>query len=184
MLRRLRARHPGLVLELALSNSSANLTEQEADLAVRMHRPSGDALVARKLGEVTLGLFAHRDYLDARGVPADLADLASHDMVGPDRSIPDRRLAEAVLPVQVLDRMVLRTDSHPAQPAAARAGLGVAAVQRPVALADPDLQPVLPDLVVANLPLWLVAHRDLVGVPRVRAVFDHLAEELGRYTRR
>lgn len=183
MLARLRVRHPGLVLEVAASNSSADLTRQEADLALRMHRPSGEALVARKLGEVALGFFAHRDYLAARGMPNELADLTSHDLIGSDRSTSDRRLAEAVLPAPVLARIVLRTDSHPGQLAAARAGLGIAVVQRPAGLVDPTLRPVLPELVLARLPLWLVAHRNLLDVPRVRAVFDHLAEDMGRYVR-
>ena len=41
----------------------------------------------------------------------------------------------------------------------------------------------LPDLVVGPLPLWLVTHRDLRHVPRVRAALDHLAEALGRYVK-
>ncbi|WP_207101487.1 LysR family transcriptional regulator [Paracoccus shandongensis] len=183
MLARLRTRHSSLVLEVAASNSSADLTRQEADLALRMHRPTGEALVARKLGEVALGFFAHRDYLAARGVPQELADLAFHDLIGPDRSASDRRLAEAVLPAPVLARIVLRTDSHPGQLAAARAGLGIAVVQRPVGLADPNLRSVLPELVLAHLPLWLVTHRDLLDIPRVRAVFDHLAKDIGQYVR-
>ena len=71
----------------------------------------------------------------------------------------------------------------PGQLAAARADLGIAVVQRPVGLADPGLAPVLPDLLVASLPMWLVAPRDLVDVPRVRAAFDHLAEEFGHYVK-
>lgn len=183
MLARLRARHPELVLEVAPSNAPAKLTEQEADLAVRTYRPSGDMLVARKLGDVALRLFAHRDYLADRGTPKTLSDLVRHDMIGPDRSPLDLRLAQTALPPDVLNRVVVRTDSHPAQLALARAGLGIAVVQRPVGLADPRLVPVLPDLAVASLPLWLVAHQDVVDVPRVRAVFDHLAEEIGRYAR-
>ncbi|MTE01930.1 LysR family transcriptional regulator [Paracoccus sp. YIM 132242] len=183
MLARLRLRHPGLALEVAASNAPTDLTRQEADLALRTYRPGGEALVGRKLGEVALGLFAHRDYLAARGVPGELADLAAHDLIGPDRSASDRRLAEAALPAPALARFVLRTDSHPGQLAAARAGLGIAVVQRPVGLADPDLRPVLPDLVLARLPLWLVAHRDLLAVPRVRACFDHLAREVAGYGR-
>ena len=183
LLLELRRRHPGLAIELAISNASANLAEQEADVAVRMHPPSQDTLVGRKLGEVALGLFAHRDYLARRGVPLSIDELALHDVVGPDRSGPDRLLAEQVLPAAALGRVVLRTDSHPAQLALARAGLGVAVVQRPVGLADPRLLPVLPDLVVATLPIWLVTHRSLRALPRVRATLDHLAAALTRYAR-
>lgn len=182
MLARLHARHPGLAAEVVLSNAPANLSEQEADIAVRMHAPAHDTLVQRKVGEVALGFFAHRDYRAARGAPEDLAGLAGHDLIAPDRSQADRRIEAAVLPAGV--RVVLRTDSHPAQCAAARAGLGIAVVQRPVGLADPRLLPVLPDLVVGTLAIFLVMHRDLRDVPRVRAAFDHLAQEFARYTRR
>ena len=130
VLARLRARHPELVLEVAPSNAPAKLTEQEADLAVRTYRPSGDMLVARKLGDVALRLFAHRDYLADRGTPKTLSDLVRHDMIGPDRSPLDLRLAQTALPPDVLNRVVVRTDSHPAQLALARAGLGIAVVQR------------------------------------------------------
>ncbi len=183
MLARLRARHPGLVVELDLSDASANLAEQEADLAVRMHPPRQDTLVARKLGEVRLGLFAHRDYLAARGTPETLDDFAAHDVIGPDRATPDWRLAETILPPVVLDRIVVRTGSHPAQLACARAGLGIVVVQRPVGLADPRLAPVLPGFELAALPLWLVTHRSLRALPRVRATLDHLAQEIARYAK-
>lgn len=183
MLARLRARHAGLAVEVALSNAAANLTEQEADIALRMHAPAQDTLIQRKVGEVALGFFASRDYLAARGMPADLAGLAQHDLIGPDRSQADLRIARAMLPASVLARVVVRTDSHPAVLAAARAGLGVAVVQRPAGLADPLLAPVLPDLALGSLPIWVVTHRDLRDVPRVRAAFDHLVDEFTTYTR-
>ena len=183
MLARLRGRHPGLVVELELTNTSVNLAEQEADVAVRTHEPAGDTLVARKIGEVALGLFAHRDYLDARGVPATLDDLRDHDLIGSDRTAADLRLMQALLPAAALAQMRLRTDSHPAQLALARAGAGIAVAQRPVVSRDPQLAAVLPDLVVGQLPLWLVTHRDLRHVPRVRATLDHLAEALGEYVK-
>lgn len=181
MLARLRALYPDLSVELVLSNETTNLAEQEADVAVRMRPPAQDTVVARNVGAVALGFFAHRDYVAQRGRPEALGDLAAHDLIGPDRAQADRQLAEALLPAPVLARFVVRTDSHPAQLAAARAGLGVAVVQRPVGLADPSLVHLLPEIVVATLPFWVVTHRDLRSVPRVRATLDHLAREFARY---
>lgn len=183
MLRALRERHPGLVIEVELSDAAANLPEQEADIAVRMHPPRQEALVVRRVGEIPLGLFAHRDYVARRGLPGTPEDLGAHDMIGPDRSPADHRLAQAALPPAALGRMMVRLDSHPAQLAAVRAGLGIAVVQRPVGRADPDLVPVLPDLPLPALPVWLVAHRDLRALPRVRATLDHLAAAFAQYVR-
>ena len=77
-------------------------------------------------------------------------------------------------------RSSLRFDSDLAQLAAVRAGLGIGVAQVPIAARDSNLRRVVPGL---TLPLetWVVMHEDLRGVPRIRLVFDHLAEHLGRY---
>lgn len=181
MLAGLRAKHPGLTIEVALSNASVNIAEQEADIAVRMHAPAQDSLVARKVGDIALALFAHRDYVAARGQPATVDGLVVHDLIGPDRSTQDLRSAAAVFPPAVLARMVIRTDSHPAQLAAARAGLGIAVVHRALGLADTRLVRVLPEFVPLTLPVWVVVHRNLKREPRVRAAFDHLVACFAQY---
>lgn len=175
MLAQLRAQHPGLLIELVLSNALADLVEQEVDVAVRINQPRQEALVAKKVASIPLGLFAHADYLTRRGHPVTPEDLADHDLIGPDRSPADLAFVASRFHGLDRDRFVVRTDSHPAQLAAARAGLGLALVQRPVGLADPMLHPVLPDLAFGNLDTWIVTHENLRELPRVRAVFDCLA---------
>ena len=174
----LRARHPGLVVELSLSNVPVDLLGQEADVAVRMTEPSQGAIVARKVAPIALGFFAHRDYAARRGLPASLADLSGHDLIGPDRSAADLDLAARIDPILARERFVLRTDSHPAQLAAARAGMGIAVAQVPVGAADPGLVRILPDLELGRLSVWVTMHEDLRALPRVRTLFDHLVATL------
>lgn len=181
MLASLKLRHSELCIEVELSNASANVSEQAADIAVRMFSPSQEALVAKKVGGIALGLFAHRDYLARRGVPSSMDDLCHHDLIGPDRSVQDRRYVEGWLPPALAARITVRTDSHPAQLALARAGLGIAVVHRALGLADPRLVHVLPHWVIDTLPVWLVKHRDLRQEPRVRVAFDHLALQFADY---
>jgi DNA-binding transcriptional LysR family regulator len=64
----------------------------------------------------------------------------------------------------------------------ARAGLGIAVVQKPIGRSDPKLQAVLPDVTLASIETWIVTHENLRHVPRVRAVFDHLVEAFLAYT--
>lgn len=183
MLAGLRATHPAIHVELVLSNVPADLLSQEVDVAVRMIAPAQGALVARKVAAIPLGLFAAPAYLERRGTPRTPGDLALHDLIGPDRNRSDLALAERFGPLFRRDRLVLRTDSHPAQLAAARAGLGIAVAQVPVGQRDPCLRHVLPDLVIATLDTWIVTHEDLRRVPRVRAVFDLLAAAFARIGR-
>ncbi|TMV59549.1 LysR family transcriptional regulator, partial [Thioclava sp. BHET1] len=76
-----------------------------------------------------------------------------------------------------------RTDSHPAQLAAARAGMGIAVVQNAIAARDPDLVQVLADIEMPRLDTWIVTHENLRRLPRIAAVFDHLVAEFDVYGR-
>ena len=178
ILARLHARHPGLRLELSLSNRSANLLEREADIALRNVEPVQQALVIRKLPSVPLGFVAHPAYLASRGVPQTIEDLGSHSMIGPDRTAAEVARFSTFLPALPPARLALRTDSHPAQLAAATAGLGIAVAQVPVATTR-GLVRVLPEITVGTIDTWIVTHEDLRHVPRIRAVLDHLAAALG-----
>jgi len=180
MLARLRDAFPAIRIELVLSNAPADLISQEVDIAVRMIAPAQGALVAKKAAAIPLGLYASVDYLDRRGMPQAPDDLAGHDLIGPDRNRSDLALAERFGGVFRRDRLVVRTDSHPAQIAAARAGLGIAVIQIPVGERDPRLRRVLPGLVIATLDTWIVAHENLRRVPRIGAVFDTLVAAFAR----
>jgi DNA-binding transcriptional LysR family regulator len=183
MLARLREAHPGVRIELSLSNAQADLLAQEVDLAVRTVAPKQAALVARKVAAIPLGLFAARSYVARRGAPDSLAALADHDLIGPDRNRIDLAFAAQIGGGFLRERLVLRTDSHPAQLAAARAGVGIAVAQVPVGARDPGLVRLLPEIDIAVLETWIVTHENLAKVPRVRAVFDSLVESFAAMPR-
>jgi DNA-binding transcriptional LysR family regulator len=172
--------HPGVAVELSLDNQQQDLLRGAADIAVRMVRPTQDALVARRLADTHLGLYAHRRYLEAEGVPATLQDLKGHAVVGFDRETPFLRALMQRLPLS-RDDFALRADNDLAQLAAIRAGCGVGFIQHGVARRDPDLVPLCPGQIGFDLPVWLVMHEDLRATPRMRAMFDHLAEGLAAF---
>ena len=175
------AQHPGIVLELALTNRAENLTRRDADIAVRMMRPTQDALVARRIGRVGIGLFAHRDYLAARGTPRSQADLAGHSLIGFDRDDIGVRSLGMSGPALGREMFAFRADSDAAQFAALRAGFGIGGAQIPLAAREPALVAVLPGRIEFGLEMWLVMHEDLRASHRVRLVFDHLAAGLAAY---
>ncbi|MBC9208990.1 LysR family transcriptional regulator [Roseomonas aerophila] len=183
ILARLRARHPQLTIELSLSNSVDDLLQRQADIAVRMVRPVQQALLARRIGCIPLGLHAHRDYLARRGVPASMEALGRHDLIGFDLETPPIRALVARYSQLARTAFALRTDSDIAQLSAIRAGFGVGVCQVPIAAAAPDLVRVLEAEFQVELEVWVVMHEDLRGNARCRAVFDALAEGLAPLTR-
>ncbi|MFY8113116.1 MAG: LysR family transcriptional regulator [Rhabdaerophilum sp.] len=177
----LRGRYPGIILELALNNRTDDLLRRDADIAVRMTRPKQDGLVARRLGTVPLGLYAHRAYLDRYGLPESVDDLARHHVIGFDRDDHSARaVAAGTLPIS-RDLFSFRVDSDVAQIMALRAGLGIGMIQKAMAKADPALVPVLPDRVAIELECWLAVHEDQKDAAPIRALFDGLAEGLLRW---
>ena len=82
----LRTRHPEIDIELVASDESENLLFREADIAVRMYRPTQLDMVTLHVGNVQLGLFGSQDYLQRHGRPVEIDDLFQHDIVGYDRN--------------------------------------------------------------------------------------------------
>ena len=174
-----REAHPRVVVELVVSNRSDDLLRREADIAVRMVRPTQSALLARKLGSVRLGMFASARYVKAHGTPKTLAELAGHPLIGFDRVAPAMRLDDLGIPVN-RELFAFRCDSDVAQYEALRAGFGLGVCQ--IALARRDkLVPVLPGKIGFQLGVWLVMHRDLKASRRMRLMYDHLAAHLTAY---
>ncbi|MBT9554229.1 MAG: LysR family transcriptional regulator [Hydrogenophaga sp.] len=178
LLARLRTELPGIQIELVVSNAVSDLQKREADIAIRMLRPTQGTLVARRIGQVGVSACAHRDYLARRGVPQQPADLLNHELVGNDRVQEITRGFAAMGHPVGPDQFALRTDDLIAYWAAVRAGLGIGFIASYLLRNDPDLVPVLPDLPLPSLPVWLVVHREIRSSRRMRAVLDFLAREL------
>ena len=181
MLAVFRERHPGVVMELSLSNQAENLLRRDADIAVRMGRPTQDALVARQVGKIALGMYAHRRYLKAHGRPATMAELAGHVLIGFDRETAYiRSLRPAGVPY-AREHFALRTDNDLAALAALRAGYGIAICQCGIAQRDPALLRLFADSFELHMDTWVVMHEDLRRSALMRALYDHLATLLIDY---
>ncbi len=177
-----REAHAEVAIELTLSNRQEDLLRREADIAVRMVRPTQGALLAKRIGAVRLGLFAHRRYLEAHGVP-DRLDDPSVAAIGFDRDADAvRALRDRQLNFE-RESFAFRSDNDLAQLAAVRAGFGIGAVQLPIARRAPDLVRVLEDQFRYEMEVWVAMHEDLKASRRMRLMFDWLVAGLGDYVR-
>jgi DNA-binding transcriptional LysR family regulator len=181
ILAQLRADHPELRIELVLSSEVDDLLRREADVAVRMFRPQQEALVARHVGAIELGLHAHRSYLAMHGVPASLQDLARHSLIGFDHESAFIRRFQQQFPLFTREAMALRSDSDLAQLAAIRAGFGIGVCQSALAARDQGLVRVLPQAFSWKLDTWVAMHEDLRRSERCAVVFKAVAQGLAAY---
>ena len=175
VLAQMRLALPDVQVELVVSNKVSNLLRREADIALRMVQPDQATLVAKRIGKISLGAYAHRDYLRRCGTPRQPADLASHELVGEDQGgAIVQGFASFGVPLQ-RENFATRTDDLMAYLEAVRAGLGVGFLADYVARADPNLVALLPMLKIPPLPIWLAVHREIRTSRRIREVYDFLA---------
>ena len=176
-------RNPGIAVELAVTNRNEDLSRGDADIAVRMVRPTQSGLVARRIGVTRIRLYAHRDYLERFGEPRSLADLRSHCVIGFDRDNRSFQAAGDVAKRLTREDFGFRCDSDLAQLAALRAGVGIGGCQENIARRTPELAAILPNAIQYALEIWLVLHEDLKATRRLRLLFDRLAAGLTDYVK-
>lgn len=174
-LARLAERHPDLRVQLVPTPRGFSLSRREADIAVLVGRPDRGRLVARKLIDYGLGLYAARDYLAARGAPSSLAELAGHSLVGYVEdliTVPALNYSSAFLRDW---RSRVEISSAIGQVEAVRAGAGIGVLHDYLARGSAGLVPVLPEHRVTR-SYWTAIHEDLRDVGRVRVMSDFLTE--------
>ncbi|QDQ29292.1 LysR family transcriptional regulator [Chitinimonas arctica] len=178
----LRQEHPELIIELVLSNQAEDLLHREADIAVRMFRPAQDALVARRVGNIELGLHAHERYLASHGIPETMEDLSRHTLIGFDHETAYIRGLQHRYPALSRANFAFRADSDLAQLGAIRAGFGIGICQSALAARDKQLVRVLPAGFSLMMDTWVAMHEDLRASPRCAACFKAIAAGLSAYT--
>ncbi|WP_341366928.1 LysR family transcriptional regulator [Yoonia sp. BS5-3] len=174
----IRRLEPDIAIELVPSDDTRNLLFREADIAVRMYRPTQLDLVTQHIGEIELGMFAAKSYLAAHGTPQTLDDFAAHDFVGYDINTQIIEGFAAFGMTVNRDTFKTRCDDHLTYWELVRAGCGVGFAQADIGRADPDIVEIDMDIDLPTLPIWLTAHEAMRQTPRIRRVWGLLAEGL------
>lgn len=177
----LRSRHPALTLELSTGVRSVSMMRREADLSVRVSRPTQNTLGMRKIGVQAHAVYAAPAYLSAGGISGGVSILRDAHLIGWDGEYASLQMAVWLKDATGGQPLTLAMTSLAPQIVAARHGLGVAVL--PCFLGDTDLglqRVVEPDEVFAQ-DLWLTFDPALLKVPRVRAVANWVVETLAAH---
>jgi len=174
----LRARHPGVVLEIVTGTRQASQQRAGADLEVVVGRPQVRRARALHLADYALGLYASREFLRRNPAPADPDELAGRplvyfieSMLHVDSLDEARRAVPGMVDAVASTNVYVHVD-------ATRAGAGFGLL--PVFLADrhDDLVRLLPERIDERLPYWLVARAEALRQPAVAAFLEALQERL------
>ncbi|WP_342076559.1 LysR family transcriptional regulator [Yoonia sp. SS1-5] len=170
----IRKLEPEIAIELVPSDDSRNLLYREADIAVRMYRPTQLDLVTQHLGDIELGIFASNTYVAERGMPRALSDMLDHDFVGYDTNKQIIEGFAAMGMAVTRDLFKVRVDDNVAYWEMVRAGCGIGFAQADVGRRDPVVTEIDLGLTLPTLPIWLTAHEVMRHTPRIRRVWELL----------
>lgn len=181
----LTARYPDLKIQLVPVPRSFSLSRREADIAITVDRPDQGRLVAKKLVDYTLCLFASQSYLAEHPAPQTVEDLSKHRLVG---YVDDLVISPSLnyAPEITRDwRPAFEISSAIGQVEAVKAGAGIGILHTFIAREHADLVPVLPERTI-HRSYWLAYHESVRTLRRITAVSSFISDlvnsETGRFT--
>jgi len=176
---KLTEKHPGLTVQLVPVPRSFSLSRREADIAVTIDRPETGRLVAGKLVDYRLGLYASKSYLKARGTPESATDLSAHDLIG---YVEDLLYSPSLnYGTEISKDWTARFEIASAlgQTEAVRSGAGIGILHDFIARDDRDLMPVLPEIKLERA-YWMVTHESSRPLRHVAVAQEFLRDQVAR----
>lgn len=171
--------HPGLSVDVRLQDGYTDLVKEGIDVALRVGELKDSSLVSRRFGAQNMVLVASAAYLERRGTPRRLDQLAGHDAIlfrmpssGRDRPWQFRQRGQ---PVELHPVSRVRVNDGEGVVEAARLGLGIGQVPEYFVrewLAAGELVELLPSARPAPMPLSIVYPGARLVPQRVRAFIE------------
>ncbi|MDR6631538.1 DNA-binding transcriptional LysR family regulator [Phyllobacterium sp. 1468] len=175
----LTGRYPDLKIQLVPVPRSFSLSRREADIAITVDRPDQGRLVARKLVDYRLGLYASRSYLAERTAPQTVDELSAHRLVG---YVDDLVISPSLNYAPEITRdwkAAFEISSALGQVEAVRAGAGIGILHMFIAREHEDLVPVLPERTI-HRSYWLAYHESVRTLRRIAAVSNFISDIVNR----
>jgi DNA-binding transcriptional LysR family regulator len=171
----LRLNHPEIRLEINTDVRPTQLTKREADIVVRLNRPTQGDYTVQRIGRLSQALYGTAEYLKAMGEPTQILGLSEHRLIGWDSELAYLPLARWLEDQSGISNLAIRTGSFHSQLMAVRSHLGIAALPKFVAEMF-GLKRVLAEEHRLQSDIWLIKQSESRRLRRVNIVAGYLAE--------
>ncbi|SKA38609.1 DNA-binding transcriptional regulator, LysR family [Enhydrobacter aerosaccus] len=171
----LRRMHSDILVQVIVGDQVLDLATRQADLAIRFFRPTSNQLVAARVGQFAMSIFAAPAYVEQYGMPQRLDDLRAHHIVDHTtlHSLPSMKPWSEV--VEQSPNVVLRTNSSHSAIEAVKAAWGISVFPSYISKTA-NLVEVPIELNITR-DIWLVSHEETNKGARIRAVIDYIREK-------
>ena len=167
--------YPNVKLIFNVSATTANLTQGEADVAVRLFRPEESDLVIKYLGEMKLGLYASESYKEKYGLPKQLRDIRKHKVITYGYQLSILPENQWLLNHSDEALRILCSDSTVTRFKATVSGVGLSVQPEALGQTNAKLIRLFKSVKLPAHKVWLVYHEDVRHISRIRAVVDFIS---------
>jgi DNA-binding transcriptional LysR family regulator len=176
-----RQRFPALNVEFIMSDKLLDLGKGEADIAIRGTEPRDEALICRRIADTPWAIYASKAYCARTGVPHVVTDIGEHEIALFDVELGHHLINRWFKQIAPNARLAARCNSISGLLAAAKSGIGLAALPLAIGGVEGDLVRVLGPIPELTTHFYLVTHRDLRDAPRVKAFSTFIDEHLSAF---
>jgi len=173
-------RYPDLRIDLMLEEQVLDLPMREADVAIRMKEPSQADLIRLRLMNIKMRLYAVQGYLDARGTPKTMDDLAGHRLIC-QNTTSAQVSAGALLVRELMTHHIASTltvNNYFGVLQAVLNGLGIGVLPNYVTEDHPQLVRVLDNVESNDVPVYLAYPEELRASQRIAAFREFVTEQI------
>ncbi len=181
LLEKFHARHPGLKVDVILTDRILDLSKGDADVALRAAPLEDSALIGRKISDLTWGFYASRSYAERYGTMTCPDDVNRHAVIQFDRELADIQVSKWLRGIVTDATIAARCSSVSGALLTVKSGVGVALLPSHIGDTESVLVRMFGPLKDIVSGCYLIAHPDLHKTPRVRAFFDFMIEEIEQF---
>jgi DNA-binding transcriptional LysR family regulator len=172
-------RHPALEIQLVATARLFSLSKREADISIALDQPASGRIMSRKLTDYRLRMYAHADYLAARGTPLSVEDLIRHEFIGYIDTLLFSSLLDYLPLVSKQIHARFTSANLLAQRVAIEAGKGIGILPDFMVTNSESLSVVIPSFHIERT-FYLLLHEDSKNLARIREVANFIVDEVKR----
>ena len=167
--------YPNLSIRFVPVHRTVDLAKGEADIAIRLVKPTELDLIGRPGFELGCGVYAAQSYLDRRGTPKNFDELRNHALIQYSENMLHLPWFNWLEQFSDPSKPVTRVDRTEAANVLVSSGAGIGVLVCPYADKQPDFVRVFPQP-IHSIQCWFVYHESLRGSARIKAVLDMLVD--------
>ncbi len=174
--------YPTIELQIRLQDAELDLAMREADVAIRLHRPTQSEMIQRKLFTVHFHIYASKSYLAKNGEPETTEQLDNHRIITFGEPAP--AFLGNINCLEKLGRkdnssrpVALKVNSIYGMLQAARAGNGIAMLPDYATRGEPELAQILEEVKLPEFETFFVYPPTLKNSKRVAVFRDFLVKK-------